>query len=102
MGGDLTVSDSAEVFAYVYTGIKLSNGNLIQTGGTINAGTVAGGYYGLSIDVDPLSTRAAGNITVSGGTLDVSWFWGGHTPIVLPVDESAGFSTPLVRMWGDD
>ena len=198
LGGDLTVSDSAEVFAYVYTGIKLSDGNLIQTGGTIRAGTVAGGYYGLSIDVDPFSTRAAGNITVSGGTLDVSqgkidfsvyganadrgnfavsgsgtavyarsisgakqftvtdatvrsgriaadaltlssgsltvaesvqeyngtlyadpalslkkltvnggtldvsWFWGGHTPIVLPVDESAGFSTPLVRMWGED
>lgn len=197
-GGDLTVSDSAEVFAYVRTGIEVSDGNLIQTGGKIEAGTVAGGYYGLSVGKNILNTGAVGNITVSGGTLDVaygrinfsaynateqqgnftvsgegttvyaksvdgvraleitdavmrsgsivskqltlnsgsltvkegvkeyngklyadpalwldtltvtdgtldvSWYWGNHTPIVFPVEEGASFSTPLVRMWGDN
>ncbi len=42
------------------------------------------------------------NLTVNGGTLDVSWYWDDHTPIVFPVDEDDGFSTPLVRMYGDD
>ena len=197
-GGDLTVSDSAEVFAYVRTGIEVSDGNLIQTGGKIEAGTVAGGYDGLSVGKNILNTGAVGNIivsggtldvasgrinfsaynateqqgnftvsgegttvyaksvdgvraleitdavmrsgsivskqltlnsgsltvkegvkeyngklyassalwlrnlTVNGGTLDVSWYWGKHTPIVFPVDEDDGFSTPLFRMWGDD
>lgn len=197
-GGNLTVSGSAEVFAYVRTGIEVSDGNLIQTGGTIRAGTVAGGYDGLSVGKNILNTGAIGNITVSGGTLDVaygrinfsaynateqqgnftvsgegttvyaksvdgvraleitdavmrsgsivskqltlnsgsltvkegvkeyndklyassalwlrnltvnggtldvSWYWGKHTPIVFPVDEDDGFSTPLFRMWGDD
>ena len=197
-GGDLTVSGSAEVFAYVRTGIEVSDGNLIQTGGKIEAGTVAGGYDGLSVGKNILNTGAIGNITVSGGTLDVaygrinfsaynateqqgnftvsgegttvyaksvdgvraleitdavmrsgsivskqltlnsgsltvkdgvkeyngklytdpalwlqnltvnggtldvSWYWGKHTPIVFPVDEDDGFSTPLFRMWGDD
>lgn len=198
-GGDLTVSDSAAVSAYVYTGIDISSGNLIQTGGTIRAGTVAGGYYGLSVSKGTFDTGNVGNITVSGGTLDVSqgeiflsaykatedqgnftvsgnnttvsaksidiekrftvfdnatvrsgqikaddltlnsgsltviegvkeyngaayaspalwlrnltvnggtldvsWYWGKHTPIVFPVDEDDGFSTPLFRMWGDD
>ena len=197
-GGNLTVSGSAEVFAYVRTGIEVSDGNLIQTGGKIEAGTVAGGYYGLSVGKNILNTGAVGNITVSGGTLDVaygrinfsaynateqqgnftvsgegttvyaksvdgvraleitdavmrsgsivskqltlnsgsltvkegvkeysdklyassalwlrnltvnggtldvSWYWGKHTPIVFPVDEDDGFSTPLFRMWGDD
>lgn len=196
--GNLSVSDSAEVFAYVRTGIEVSDGNLIQTGGKIEAGTVAGGYYGLSVGKNILNTGAVGNITVSGGTLDVaygrinfsaynateqqgnftvsgegttvyaksvdgvraleitdavmrsgsivskqltlnsgsltviegvkeyngelytdpalwlhnltvnggtldvSWYWGKHTPIVFPVDENDGFSTPLFRMWGDD
>ncbi len=196
--GNLRVSDSAEVFAYVRTGIEVSDGNLIQTGGKIEAGTVAGGYYGLSVGKNILNTGAVGNITVSGGTLDVaygrinfsaynateqqgnftvsgegttvyaksvdgvraleitdavmrsgsivskqltlnsgsltvkegvkeyndklyassalwlrsltvnggtldvSWYWGKHTPIVFPVDEDDGFSTPLFRMWGDD
>lgn len=197
-GGNLTVSGSAEVFAYVRTGIEVSDGNLIQTGGKIEAGTVAGGYDGLSVGKNILNTGAIGNITVSGGTLDVaygrinfsaynateqqgnftvsgegttvyaksvdgvraleitdavmrsgsivskqltlnsgsltvkegvkeyngklyassalwlrnltvnggtldvSWYWGKHTPIVFPVDEDDGFSTPLFRMWGDD
>lgn len=197
-GGDLRVSDSAKVFAYVRTGIEVSDGNLIQTGGKIEAGTVAGGYYGLSVGKNILNTGAVGNITVSGGTLDVaygrinfsaynateqqgnftvsgegttvyaksvdgvraleitdavmrsgsivskqltlnsgsltvkegvkeyngklyadpalwldnltvtdgtldvSWYWGNHTPIVFPVEEGASFSTPLVRMWGDN
>lgn len=196
--GDLTVSGSAEVFAYVRTGIEVSDGNLIQTGGKIKAGTVAGGYYGLSVGKNILNTGAVGNITVSGGTLDVaygrinfsaynateqqgnftvsgeetkvfaksvdgvraleitdaamhsgsivskqltlnsgsltvkegvkeyngklytdpalwlqnltvnngtldvSWYWGNHTPIVFPEDEYDGFSTPLVRMWGEN
>ena len=196
--GNLTVSGNAEVFAYVRTGIEVSDGNLIQTGGKIEAGTVAGGYYGLSVGKNILNTGAIGNITVSGGTLDVaygrinfsaynateqqgnftvsgegttvyaksvdgvraleitdavmrsgsivskqltlnsgsltvkegvkeyndklyassalwlhnltvnggtldvSWYWGKHTPIVFPEDEYDGFSTPLVRMWGDD
>ena len=196
--GNLSVSDSAEVFAYVRTGIEVSDGNLIQTGGKIEAGTVAGGYYGLSVEKNILNTGAVGNITVSGGTLDVaygrinfsaynateqqgnftvsgegttvyaksvdgvraleitdavmrsgsivskqltlnsgsltvkegvkeyngklyassalwlrnltvnggtldvSWYWGKHTPIVFPVDEDDGFSTPLFRMWGGD
>ncbi len=196
--GNLRVSDSAEVFAYVRTGIEVSDGNLIQTGGKIEAGTVAGGYDGLSVGKNILNTGAVGNITVSGGTLDVaygrinfsaynateqqgnftvsgegttvyaksvdgvraleitdavmrsgsivskqltlnsgsltvkegvkeyndklyassalwlrnltvnggtldvSWYWGKHTPIVFPVDEDDGFSTPLFRMWGDD
>ena len=197
-GGNLTVSGSAEVFAYVRTGIEVSDGNLIQTGGKIEAGTVAGGYYGLSVSKGT-DTGAVGNITVSGGkldvsqgeiflsaykatedqgnftvsgnnttvsaksidiekrftvfdnatvrsgqikaddltlnsgsltvkegvkeyngelytdpalwlhnltvnggTLDVSWYWGNITPCVLPVDSSTKFSTPLVRMWGDD
>ena len=196
--GNLSVSDSAEVFAYVRTGIEVSDGNLIQTGGKIEAGTVAGGYYGLSVGKNILNTGAIGNITVSGGTLDVaygrinfsaynateqqgnftvsgegttvyaksvdgvraleitdavmrsgrisaeqltlnsgsltviegvkeyngelytdpalwlhnltvnggtldvSWYWGKHTPIVFPVDEDDGFSTPLFWMWGDD
>lgn len=197
-GGNLTVSGSAEVFAYVRTGIDISSGNLIQTGGTIRAGTVAGGYYGLSVSKDTFDTENVGNITVSGGTLDVSqgeiylsaykatedqgnftvsgnqttvyaksvdgvraleitdavmrsgsivskqltlnsgsltvkegvkeyngkfyadpalwldnltvtdgtldvsWYWGNHTPIVFPVEEGASFSTPLVRMWGEN
>ncbi len=197
-GGDLTVSGSAEVFAHVHTGIEVSSGNLIQTGGKIDAGTVAGGYYGLSVEKDTFDTGAVGNITVSGGTLDVSqgkiylsaynatkaqgnftvsgsgtkvfardinvekcftvsdatirsgqiiaddltlnsgsltviegvkeyngtayaspalwldnltvnggtldvsWSWGNITPCVLPVDSSTNFSTPLVRMWGDN
>ena len=197
-GGNLTVSGSAEVFAYVRTGIEVSDGNLIQTGGKIEAGTVAGGYDGLSVGKNILNTGAIGNITVSGGTLDVaygrinfsaynateqqgnftvsgegttvyaksvdgvraleitdavmrsgsivskqltlnsgsltvkegvkeyngklyadpalwldnltvtdgtldvSWYWGNHTPIVFPVEEGASFSTPLVRMWGDN
>lgn len=196
--GNLRVSDSAEVFAYARTGIEVSDGNLIQTGGKIEAGTVAGGYDGLSVGKNILNTGAIGNITVSGGTLDVaygrinfsaynateqqgnftvsgegttvyaksvdgvraleitdavmrsgsivskqltlnsgsltviegvkeyndklyassalwlrsltvnggtldvSWYWGKHTPIVFPVDEDDGFSTPLFRMWGDD
>lgn len=196
--GNLRVSDSAEVFAYVRTGIEVSDGNLIQTGGKIEAGTVAGGYYGLSVGKNILNTGAVGNITVSGGTLDVaygrinfsaynateqqgnftvsgegttvyaksvdgvraleitdavmrsgsivskqltlnsgsltvkegvkeyngklyadpalwlqnltvndgtldvSWYWGNHTPIVFPEDEYDGFSTPLVRMWGEN
>lgn len=196
--GNLSVSDSAEVFAYVRTGIEVSDGNLIQTGGTIRAGTVAGGYYGLSVSKDTFDTENVGNITVSGGTLDVSqgeiylsaykatedqgnftvsgnqttvyaksvdgvraleitdavmrsgsivskqltlnsgsltvkegvkeyngkfyadpalwldnltvtdgtldvsWYWGNHTPIVFPVDSSTKFSTPLVRMWGEN
>ena len=196
--GNLSVSDSAEVFAYVRTGIEVSDGNLIQTGGKIEAGTVAGGYDGLSVGKNILNTGAIGNITVSGGTLDVaygrinfsaynateqqgnftvsgegttvyaksvdgvraleitdavmrsgrisaeqltlnsgsltviegvkeyngelytdpalwlhnltvnggtldvSWYWGKHTPIVFPVDEDDGFSTPLFWMWGDD
>ena len=196
--GNLSVSDSAEVFAYVRTGIEVSDGNLIQTGGKIEAGTVAGGYDGLSVGKNILNTGAIGNITVSGGTLDVaygrinfsaynateqqgnftvsgegttvyaksvdgvraleitdavmrsgsivskqltlnsgsltvkegvkeyngklyadpalwldtltvtdgtldvSWYWGNHTPIVFPVEEGASFSTPLVRMWGDN
>lgn len=198
-GGDLKVSDSAQVSAYVHTGIDISSGNLIQTGGTIRAGTVAGGYYGLSVSKGTFDTENVGNITVSGGTLDVSqgeiylsaykatedqgnftvsgnqttvsaksidvekrftvsddatvrsgqikaddltlnsgsltvkegvkeyngklyadpalwldnltvtdgtldvsWYWGNHTPIVFPVEEGASFSTPLVRMWGDN
>ncbi len=198
-GGDLTVSDSAAVSAYVYTGIDISSGNLIQTGGTIRAGTVAGGYYGLSVSKGTFDTGNVGNITVSGGTLDVSqgeiflsaykatedqgnftvsgnnttvsaksidiekrftvfdnatvrsgqikaddltlnsgsltviegvkeyngaayaspalwlhnltvnggtldvsWYWGNITPCVLPVDSSTKFSTPLVRMWGEN
>ena len=197
-GGDLKVSDSAQVSAYVHTGIDISSGNLIQTGGTIRAGTVAGGYYGLSVSKDTFDTENVGNITVSGGTLDVSqgeiylsaykatedqgnftvsgnqttvyaksvdgvraleitdavmrsgsivskqltlnsgsltvkegvkeyngklyadpalwldnltvtdgtldvsWYWGNHTPIVFPVEEGASFSTPLVRMWGEN
>ncbi len=196
--GNLSVSDSAEVFAYVRTGIEVSDGNLIQTGGKIEAGTVAGGYDGLSVGKNILNTGAVGNITVSGGTLDVasgrinfsaynateqqgnftvsgegtkvfaksvdgvraleitdavmrsgsivskqltlnsgsltvkegvkeyngkfyadpalwldnltvtdgtldvSWYWGNHTPIVFPVDSSTKFSTPLVRMWGEN
>lgn len=197
--GNLSVSDSAEVFAYVRTGIEVSDGNLIQTGGKIEAGTVAGGYYGLSVSKGTFDTGNVGNITVSGGTLDVSqgeiflsaykatedqgnftvsgnnttvsaksidiekrftvfdnatvrsgqikaddltlnsgsltvkegvkeyngklyadpalwlqnltvndgtldvsWYWGNHTPIVFPEDEYDGFSTPLVRMWGEN
>ena len=196
--GNLSVSDSAEVFAYARTGIEVSDGNLIQTGGKIEAGTVAGGYDGLSVGKNILNTGAIGNITVSGGTLDVaygrinfsaynateqqgnftvsgegttvyaksvdgvraleitdavmrsgsivskqltlnsgsltvkegvkeyngklyassalwlrnltvnggtldvSWYWGKHTPIVFPVDEDDGFSTPLFRMWGEN
>lgn len=197
--GNLSVSDSAEVFAYVRTGIEVSDGNLIQTGGKIEAGTVAGGYYGLSVSKGTFDTGNVGNITVSGGTLDVSqgeiflsaykatedqgnftvsgnnttvsaksidiekrftvfdnatvrsgqikaddltlnsgsltviegvkeyngaayaspalwlhnltvnggtldvsWYWGNITPCVLPVDSSTKFSTPLVRMWGEN
>lgn len=72
-GGNLTVSGSAAVSAYVYTGIDISSGNLIQTGGTIRAGTVAGGYYGLSVSKGTFDTGNVGNITVSGGTLDVAY-----------------------------
>ena len=196
--GNLSVSDSAEVFAYVRTGIEVSDGNLIQTGGKIEARTVAGGYDGLSVEKNILNTGAVGNIivsggtldvaygrinfsaynateqqgnftvsgegttvyaksvdgartltitdatmrsgrisaeqltlnsgsltviegvkeyngelytdpalwlhnlTVNGGTLDVSWYWGNITPCVLPVDSSTKFSTPLVRMWGEN
>ena len=72
-GGDLTVSDSANVFAHVHTGIEVSSGNLIQTGGRIDAGTVAGGYYGLLVERNPYDAgKTVGNATVSGGTLDVS------------------------------
>ena len=72
-GGDLTVSDSANVFAHVHTGIEVSSGNLIQTGGRIDAGTVAGGYYGLLVERNPYDVgKTVGNATVSGGTLDVS------------------------------
>ena len=72
-GGDLTVSDSANVFAHVHTGIEVSSGNLIQTGGSIDAGTVAGGYYGLLVERNPYDAgKTVGNATVSGGTLDVS------------------------------
>ena len=42
------------------------------------------------------------NLTVNSGVLDVAWDWGEHTPIVFPVDTYDGFSTPLVRMYGDD
>ena len=42
------------------------------------------------------------NLTVNSGVLDVAWNWGEHTPIVFPVDTYDGFSTPLVRMYGDD
>ena len=73
LSGDLTVSDSANVFAHVHTGIEVSSGNLIQTGGRIDAGTVAGGYYGLLIERNPYDAgKTVGNATVSGGTLDVS------------------------------
>ena len=51
----------------------MSSGNLIQTGGKIDAGTVAGGYNGLSVKKDTWDTGAVGNITVSGGTLDVAY-----------------------------
>lgn len=72
-GGDLTVSDSANVFAHVHTGIEVSSGNLIQTGGRIDAGTVAGGYYGLLVERNPYDVgKTVGIATVSGGTLDVS------------------------------
>lgn len=40
-------------------------------------------------------------LTVNSGTLDAAWSWGEYTPIVFPVDEDYGFSTPLVRMWGE-
>ena len=74
LNGDLTVSDSAEVFAHVRTGIEVSGGNLIQTGGKIDAGTVAGGYYGLLVERNPYDAgKTVGNATVSGGTLDVSF-----------------------------
>lgn len=73
LSGDLTVSDSANVFAHVHTGIEVSSGNLIQTGGRIDAGTVAGGYYGLLVERNPYDAgKTVGNATVSGGTLDVS------------------------------
>ncbi len=42
------------------------------------------------------------DLTVNSGTLNVSWYWGENAPIVFPVGEYTGFSTPLVRMWGDD
>ena len=42
------------------------------------------------------------NLTVDSGVLDVAWDWGGYTPIVFPVETYDGFSTPLVRMYGDD
>ena len=42
------------------------------------------------------------NLTVNSGVLDVAWDWGEYTPIVFPVDVDDGFSTPLVRMYGDD
>ena len=32
----------------------------------------------------------------------MSWYWGNITPCVLPVDSSTKFSTPLVRMWGEN
>ena len=73
LSGDLTVADSATVFAHVRTGIEVSGGNLIQTGGRIDAGTVAGGYYGLLVEKGTFDTGAVGNITVSGGTLDVAY-----------------------------
>ena len=73
LSGDLTVSDSANVFAHVHTGIEVSSGNLIQTGGRIDAGTVAGGYYGLLVERNPYDAgKTVGNATVSGGTLDIS------------------------------
>ena len=51
----------------------MSSGNLIQTGGRIDAGTVAGGYYGLLVERNPYDVgKTVGNATVSGGTLDVS------------------------------
>ena len=73
LSGDLKVSDSANVFAYVHTGIEVSGGNLIQTGGKIEAGTVAGGYYGLLVERNTFDAgKTVGNATISGGTLDVS------------------------------
>ena len=40
-------------------------------------------------------------LTVNSGTLDVAWDWGEIEPALLPINTEDGFSTPLVKIWGD-
>ena len=105
--GKLT-GDAADKHGGLSKGIYISGGNLTVSGSaeqlTLNSGslTVIEGVkeYNGELYTDP--ALLLHNLTVNGGTLDVSWYWGKHTPIVFPVDENDGFSTPLFRMWGDD
>ena len=79
LSGDLTVSDSAQVSAAATKAIRISNGNLKQTGGEITAVTTSREkYFGYSIDVERDSFAgmndgaAVGNVEISGGTFDAA------------------------------
>ena len=89
---------------FTITGAAVTSKRISAKGLTLNSGslTVKDGVkeYNGKLYTDPALWLQ--NLTVNGGTLDVSWYWGKHTPIVFPVDEDDGFSTPLFRMWGDD
>ena len=79
LSGDLTVSDSAQVSAAATRAIRISNGNLKQTGGEITAvSTSREKYFGYSIDVERDSFAgmndgaAVGNVEISGGKFDAA------------------------------
>ncbi|MDY2856075.1 MAG: hypothetical protein SOT38_03110 [Oscillospiraceae bacterium] len=79
LSGDLTVSDNAQVSAAATRAIRISNGNLKQTGGEITAVTTSREkYFGYSIDVERDSFAgmndgaAVGNVEISGGTFDAA------------------------------
>ena len=79
LSGDLTVSDNAQVLAAATRAIRISNGNLKQTGGEITAVTTSREkYFGNSIVVERDSFAgmndgaAVGNVEISGGTFDVA------------------------------
>ena len=79
LSGDLTVSNNAQVSAAATRAIRISNGNLKQTGGEITAvSTSREKYFGYSIDVERDSFAgmndgaAVGNVEISGGTFDAA------------------------------
>lgn len=79
LSGDLTVSNNAQVSAAATKAIRISNGNLKQTGGEITAvSTSREKYFGYSIDVERDSFAgmndgaAVGNVEISGGTFDAA------------------------------
>ena len=79
LSGDLTVSNNAQVSAAATKAIRISNGNLKQTGGEITAvSTSREKYFGYSIDIERDSFAgmndgaAVGNVEISGGTFDAA------------------------------